>query len=72
MSNDRLGGRTQNQRLSQFFAAADGHYRELRRESLDVMLFFFDETLRDEQRKRHVLVTGGLKPPIQRLLNVFP
>src|SRR4029077_5009956 len=40
--------------------------------SLDVMLFFFDETFRYEQGERHVLVACRFKARVQRLLNVLP
>src|SRR5258708_6523910 len=36
------------------------------------MFFFVDETAWDQQRKRHVLMAGGLKPAIEGLLNVLP
>ena len=64
-------GRT-NQWLGKFFAAADGDHRQFGREAFHVVLLFFDEALGNQQRKRHVLVAGGLEALIQCRLNVFP
>src|ERR1043166_3839398 len=72
MADDGLRSRTQNQRLRQFFPASDRDYRQLRRETFNVMFFLLNKALWNEQRERHILVPGGLESRIQRLLNVFP
>ncbi len=63
---------TKDERLGEFFAAADGDDGEFGREAFDVMLFFFDEAFGNQQGERDVLVAGGLEASIQGLLNVFP
>ena len=69
MADNSFGSGAQDEGFGEFFTAADGDDRKLRRKAFDVMLFFFDEALGDQQRKRDILVAGGLEAFIQRRLD---
>ena len=56
MADDGFRRRPDDVRLFELFAARDGHHRQLRRETLDVLRFLLQKALRDEQRKIHVLM----------------
>ncbi len=71
-ADDRFRGRAHDQWLLKHFAAADGHNGQLRREALDVLGFFFEEALRDEQREIGVFMAGFLKTAIQPIPDAFP
>ena len=65
MVDDRLGGRTHDQRLFQFLAAAVRHDRDLGRKSFDVLRFFFQKALRNEERKISVAGAGFLDSAVE-------
>jgi len=72
MPDNRFRSRPDHQRLRQLFPAPNRHHRQFRRKSLHVMLLFVDKTSRNQQRKRHILVSRSLKSPVQRRLHVLP
>jgi len=72
MADDGFGSGTNDERLGQLLAAADGYNGQFGREAFDVMLFFLDKALRNEQRKGDILMAGGLETAVECLLNVFP
>ena len=72
VADDGFRSGPDHQRLFQLFAAADGDHGQFGRKAGDVRLLFFDEALRNQQRKRGVHVAGGLEAVVERLLNVFP
>ena len=72
MADNRLRSRPDDQRLGKLFTSADSDNCKLGRKSFHVMLFFVDEAAGDQQRERHVLMTGGLEAAVKRLLDVLP
>jgi len=72
VSDDGFRSRPDDVRLFQLFAAGDGDDRQLGREALHVLRFFFQEALRDQQRQINVLVAGGFEAIVELALDDFP
>ena len=72
MVDDRLGGRTHDQRLLQLLAAAMRDDRELGREALDVLRLLLQKALRDEQREVGVARAGLLDAPVELVAQRLP
>src|SRR5579872_4548475 len=72
MADDGLRSRTDDQWLFEFFTASVRDDSQLRRESRDVRLFLANETLRNQERKRRVHVSGSLESPVELRSDVLP
>jgi hypothetical protein len=58
--------------LLEFFSAALGHPRDLRRKALDMLRLAHQQAFGDEQRKIRVDVAGGLETLVELPLQQFP
>ena len=65
VADDRLRCGTNDVRLFQLFAAGERDHRQFRREAFHVLGFLVHKTLRDQQWKIHVLMTGGFEAVVQ-------
>ncbi len=72
MPDDGFRRRPDDVRLFQLLAAGDGDDGELGRESLDVLGFLVQETLRDQQREIDILMAGGFEAIVELALQQFP
>ncbi len=70
--DDRLRGRTDDERLLELLAPGVGDNRQFRSEPLDVLGLAMDEALRDEEGEVGVLVSRLLDEAIQSLLDLLP
>ena len=70
--DDRLGRRTDDQRLFQLLAASVGHHGGFGGKPLHVLRFLREEALRYEEREVRVLMPGVFEHPVQRALHLFP
>ena len=71
-ADDRLAGGPHGETLLQLLAASVRHPGDLGRESLDVLRLLAQQRLGDEQRERHVLVSGALDHPVEGAADVLP
>ena len=58
--------------LLQLLRAAMRHPGNLRRKSLDMILFLLQQALRNQARQVYILNTGLLEPSVQLLLDILP
>ena len=72
VADDGFRGRPDHVGLFECLASGDGDHGQLRREAFDVLGFFLQEALRNQQREVHVLMAGGLEAVVELALQCFP